>query len=98
MSVFVVAHLTFVDVDRYRRYQSHFAGVFRKFRGELLVADEQPILLEGSDQIDKVVIMEFPDAEEARRMMESPEYREISLDREAGANTHSVMVRSLGAT
>lgn len=95
MSVYIVAQLKFTDRARYDRYQSCFFGVFRNFRGRLLVADEHPVVIEGDWPRDKVVIMEFPDAEAAREFHESPEYQEIAVDRKAGADTVVMTVRGL---
>jgi len=61
MIIFIVAQLRFKDRDRYERYQTRFAGVFSKFRGRLLAADEHPRILEGQGAPDKVVVLEFPD-------------------------------------
>lgn len=95
MSVYIIAQLKFTERARYDRYQSRFMGVFTKFRGRLLVADERPVVLEGEWPRDKVVIMEFPDAEAAREFQESPEYREIAVDRKAGADAVVLTVRGL---
>lgn len=95
MSVYIIAQLKFTERERYDRYQSRFMGVFGKFRGKLLVADERPVVLEGDWPRDKVVIMEFPDAEAAREFHESPEYREIAVDRKAGADAVVLSVRGL---
>lgn len=94
MSVFVIASLTFTDKDRYRAYQARFAEVFRQSGGNLLVADEAPLALEGEPP-DKVVVMQFPDRETARRFLESPAYRAIAEDRKAGAAARAVLVRGL---
>lgn len=95
MSVYIIAQLKFTERARYDRYQSRFMGVFTKFKGRLLVADERPVVLEGEWPRDKVVIMEFPDAEAAREFQESPEYREIAVDHKAGANAVVLTVRGL---
>lgn len=94
MSVFVIASLTFTNKDRYRAYQARFAEVFRQSGGDLLVADEAPLALEGEPP-DKVVVMGFPDRETARRFLESPAYRAIAEDRKAGAAARAVLVRGL---
>lgn len=95
MSVYIIAQLKFTERTRYDRYQSRFMGVFTKFKGRLLVADERPVVLEGEWPRDKVVIMEFPDAEAAREFQESPEYREIAVDRNAGADAVVLTVRGV---
>jgi len=95
MSVYIIAQLKFTRRELYNRYQSRFADVFRKFRGKLLVADEHPVVVEGSWERDKVVIMEFPDEAAAQEFQTSPEYQEIAVDRKAGAEAIVLTVRGL---
>ncbi len=63
MTVYVMAQLKFTDRAAYDRYQARFFGVFSQFEGTLLAADEQPLVVEGEWQRDKVVLMSFPHAE-----------------------------------
>jgi len=86
MTVYIIAQLKFTRRELYNRYQSRFAGVFRKFKGRLLVADEHPVVMEGSWGRDKVVIMDSPDDAAAQEFQTSPEYQEIAVDRKAGAD------------
>ena len=95
MSVYIIAQLKFTERERYDRYQSRFMGVFKRFKGKLLVADEHPVVPEGDWPRDKLVIMEFPDAEAAREFQESREYQEIAVDRKAGADAIVMTVRGL---
>lgn len=95
MTVYAIAQLRFRDRTAYDRYAARFFDVFAKHRGRLLVADEAPIALEGPCDIDKVVVMAFPDEPSFRRFAESPEYFEISQDRIAGAETCSMLVRGI---
>ncbi|WP_076864781.1 DUF1330 domain-containing protein [Bradyrhizobium mercantei] len=85
MTVYVIVQLKMTDRAAYDRYQARFFAVFRKFNGRLLSADEQPAVLEGSWDRDKLVLMSFPDEAAFRAWSESPEYVEISRDRKAGA-------------
>jgi len=95
MAVYVIAQLKFTQRDLYDRYKARFMDVFKKFDGKLLVADEDPVLLEGAWDRDKVVIMEFPDEIAAKTFRESPEYREIAVDRKAGADGIVLSVRGV---
>ena len=88
-SCYVLAQLTIRDRARYDRYAARFMGVLAKFAGRLL-ADESPVLLEGEWPHQKVVLIEFEDADEARRWASSPEYREIAVDRE-GSTTATIL-------
>lgn len=95
MAVYLLAQLRFTDRDAYHRYQARFMDVFRKFDGQLLAADEHPLVLEGSWDRDKLVLMSFPDEESARKFSESTEYQEIAKDRKAGADAVVLMAHGL---
>ncbi|MEZ0384979.1 DUF1330 domain-containing protein [Mycobacterium sp. pW045] len=95
MSVYVIAQLRFTDRAAYDRYQAEFAGVFRRYSGTLLAADESPQVVEGHWDREKVVLMSFPDEDAFRRWAESPEYRRISKDRQAGADAVVVLAKGL---
>lgn len=95
MTVYIVAHLRFTDVARYRRYEERFPAAFAGSGGRLLVADEAPKPLEGDWPLDKLVIMAFPDEATARAFIDSPAYQEISEDRRAGAAMCAVLAHGL---
>jgi uncharacterized protein (DUF1330 family) len=73
------------DRAAYDRYQVRFFDVFRKYGGRLLSADENPAVLEGAWDCDKLVLMSFPDEVAFHAWADSPEYLEIANDRKAGA-------------
>jgi len=61
MTVYVIVQLKMTDRVAYDRYQAQFFDVFKKFDGRLLSADENPAVLEGRWDRDKLVLMSFPD-------------------------------------
>jgi uncharacterized protein (DUF1330 family) len=85
MTVYAIVQLKMIDRAAYDRYQARFFDVFRKFNGRLLSADENPTILEGAWDCDKLVLMSFPDEAAFQAWANSPEYLEISRDRKAGA-------------
>ena len=85
MTVYVIVQLKMIDRAAYDRYQARFFDVFKKFNGRLLSADENPTILEGGWDRDKLVLMSFPDEAAFQAWANSPEYLEISKDRKAGA-------------
>lgn len=94
MSVYVIAQISITDRDRYNKYQARFLEVFAKFEGELLAADENPRVLEGDWNREKVVLMKFPDKESFEEWAYSPEYEEIAKDRKAGSEGVFLLVKS----
>ncbi|PXX54067.1 uncharacterized protein (DUF1330 family) [Nocardia tenerifensis] len=96
MTVYVIAQLKFTDRSAYDRYQAAFLGVFTRYSGTVLAADESPQVYEGSSDREKVVLLSFPDEPAFRAWAESPEYLEIAKDRHAGADTVTLVVKGLG--
>src|SRR3954451_16654587 len=85
MTVYVIVQLKMTDRAAYDRYQARFFDVFRKFSGRLLSADENPTIVEGAWDHDKLGLMSVPDEVAFRAWADSPQYLEISKDRKAGA-------------
>jgi uncharacterized protein (DUF1330 family) len=95
VTVYAIAQLKFTDRASYDRYQAAFMDVFRRHPGTLLAADESPEVVEGHSELEKVVLMSFPDQAAFRGWAQSPEYQEISADRRAGADTVVLLVKGL---
>jgi len=93
MTVYAIVQLKMTDRAAYDRYQARFFDVFKKFSGRLLAADENPAVLEGAWDRDKVVLMSFPDEAAFHAWANSAEYLEIAKDRHAGAEAIVVLAR-----
>ena len=96
MTVYAIVQLKMTDRAAYDRYQTRFMDVFKKFSGRLLSADENPAVLEGAWDCDKLVLMSFPDEAAFRAWGNSPEYLEISKDRKAGARAVVLLAKGFG--
>lgn len=95
--VYAIAQLTITDRATYGRYQAQFMGVMKKFKGRVLAADEHPLVVEGSWDRQKLVLLEFPDEPSFREWVESPEYQEIAKDRKAGSDAVILLVKGIAA-
>ena len=95
VTVYAIAQLKFTDEAAYRRYQARFWDVFKAFDGQLLAADEAPVVTEGAWDGDKVVVMSFPDRAAYEAFAKSDAYQAISKDRWAGAETLALLVQGL---
>jgi hypothetical protein len=60
MAVYAIAQLTITDRTTYDRYQQRFMGVMKRFKGKVLAADENPQVVEGAWDRQKVVLLFFP--------------------------------------
>ena len=70
-------------------------GVLKRFKGRLLAADECPLVLEGTWERDKVVLLSFHDETDFHKWAESPEYQEIARDRKTGASAIVLLVHGI---
>lgn len=95
MSAYYIAHIKVVDDDLYRQVQQRFADVFAKHSGRVLAADPDFQVLDGSVDCDRVIVIEFPSAEELRAWYESPEYQESVEMRRRAARASIVLVHAL---
>jgi uncharacterized protein (DUF1330 family) len=93
MSVYVIAQISITDREAYNRYQSRFLDVFRQFKGQLLAAEENPEIIEGVWEREKVILMRFPDKESFEEWAFSPAYQEIAKDRKAGSEGVFLLVK-----
>ena len=95
MTVYAIAALKFTDRDAYNRYRAAFMEIFQRYSGTLLAADEEPKVIEGDWDREKIVLMSFPDEAAFREWAESPDYQRISEDRRAGADAVVVLVQAI---
>lgn len=96
MTVYALAQISIHDREAYNRYQARFMGVFQRFNGRLLAADEAPRVIEGNWDHQKAVLMAFPDEASFRAWADSPAYQEISKDRVAGSAGVVLLLNGLG--
>ena len=97
MTVYAIAQLRFTDRSAYDRYQNRFMGVFAKYSGTILAADEAPQVIEGDWDRQKVVLMSFPTEQQFDEWANSAEYQQISVDRRAGSDAVVLLVKGIGA-
>jgi uncharacterized protein (DUF1330 family) len=95
MSVYVIAQISIHDRSEYGKYEAGFLEVFSCYKGELLVVDENPTVVEGGWPCTRTVVIRFPTEEEARRWYESPEYQTIAQHRIRGSKTNAILARGL---
>jgi len=60
MTVYAIAMFSIRDPAAYERYQAWFVGVKNRYKGQLLAADKHPVVVEGSWDLEKVVLLSFP--------------------------------------
>ena len=95
MAVYVIAQLTITDRTAYNRYQSRFMEVMSHYKGRVLAADENPKVIEGQWDREKLVLLSFPDEAAFQEWGDSSAYQEIAKDRKAGSTAVVLLVKGI---
>lgn len=92
MAAYLLVDCEVTDPARYEIYKKLAPPAIEKYGGRYLVRGGAKTALEGEWKLDRVVILEFPDAQSAQRFYDSPEYRAARNERKGAANMKMVLV------
>jgi uncharacterized protein (DUF1330 family) len=84
MPAYLIARVEVTDWPRYREYTKATPGAIARFGGRFIVRGSEIVTLEGQPEPRRIVIIEFPNLEQAKAFYNSPEYAEAKKLR-AGA-------------
>jgi uncharacterized protein (DUF1330 family) len=80
---YVIANVTVTDAAGYEAYRRLVPASIEKFGGRFLARGGEIEVLEGDWRPGRLVILEFPSAEQAKAWWHSPEYAEARAIRQA---------------
>ena len=93
MPVYVIADVRDVrDVDALLEYRRRNTDAVAKHGGRFVVRGGEATVLEGEWPTQRMVVIEFPDADAARAWWESEEYEEIKPLRRGASDTNIILV------
>jgi uncharacterized protein (DUF1330 family) len=69
--------------------------IFSKYKGEILVVEESPTVLEGEWQYTRTVVLRFSDEDEAKRWYESLEYQKLAQHRFQASRTNAILAKGI---
>ena len=94
MSAYIILDVEIRDQDLYREYveATRRPGVGSESRGRALVRGGEIESLEGDWRPQRLLVLEFPDAEAARDWYFSPAYQEAKKIRDRAADSRAVLV------
>lgn len=93
MSSYFIAQIKIHDPDEYGKYLRGFDEVFARYKGEVLVVDDSPAVLEGVWPYTRVVVIRFPDEGEARQWYDSAEYQALAQHRFRAASVDILLAK-----
>jgi uncharacterized protein (DUF1330 family) len=95
MPAYVIVETDIHDPERYERYKAASPATIAAFEGRFLVRGGEHVTLEGDWDPPRVVMVEFPDLETARRWYASAQYGEARELREGAANLRMIAVEGV---
>lgn len=88
MPGYLIARVNVTDPEQYRKYTQVTPGVIAKYGGKFIVRGGPAVTLEGPEETNRIVVIEFPSRERATEFYKSPEYteaRKLRLDASEGS-------------
>jgi uncharacterized protein (DUF1330 family) len=95
MPAYVIAEVTVTDPSTMEEYRKQVPATVARYGGRFLVRGGAHQTIEGDWKPNRLVILEFPTMEQARRWYDSEEYREPKALRIKSGRTNLVMVEGV---
>jgi uncharacterized protein (DUF1330 family) len=96
MPAYIIADIQVSDPVAYDDYRPLAAASIARFGGRFIVRGGKIDLLEGEPQPERIVVIEFPDADTARRWYQSEEYQAALKIRQAASRGRVLLVEGAG--
>jgi uncharacterized protein (DUF1330 family) len=77
MTGYLIANIDVQDDAAYDAYRSRTPAIIAQYGGRFIVRGGAITPLEGDMNVRRLVILEFPSVDAARRFYDSPEYQEV---------------------
>jgi len=95
MAAYVIGEVEIRDADAYKEYAQRVPATIAQYGGRYLVRGGAVEPKEGGWSPRRVVVLEFPTMEQARRWYDSPEYAPVLAIRKRNADSRMIFVEGL---
>ena len=92
MPAYIIVETDIHDPEQYELYKQATPAAVAAYGGRFIVRGGELAVLEGDWHPKRLVLLEFPDLEAAKRFYASPEYQEAKRLREGAAGFNMVAV------
>ncbi len=95
MAAYVIAEVNVTDPVLFEEYRKIVPATIEKYGGRYKVRGGAAETLEGGWSPARMVVLEFPSMEQARKWYRSPEYAPALAIRLRAANTKAILVEGI---
>lgn len=96
MTAYVICDIDVRDPETYREYTALVPGTMEPFGGRFAVRGGEFEPLEGDWRPRRLVVLEFPSSDHARRWYASPDYAAAKQLRQRASSGNIVLVEGVG--
>ena len=95
MAAYLIVRVTVTDMEQYKEYMKLTPAILEQYGGKFIVRGGETVTLEGPEETNRMVIVEFPSVEQAQTFYESPEYQHAIRVRAGAATAQFVVVEGV---
>jgi uncharacterized protein (DUF1330 family) len=95
MPAYVIVDVTVTDLKEMEEYRKQVPATLAKYGGRFIVRGGAHQTVEGDWKPNRLVVLEFPSMEQARRWYDSEEYREPKAIRLRAGHANLVFVEGV---
>jgi uncharacterized protein (DUF1330 family) len=98
MSAYIISDVTIRDSETMQIYRTRAAASIAQYGGRYLARGGAVSRLEGDWNPQTIIVVEFPDVEQAQTWYRSPEYAFALAVRDEALSRNLILVEGVGAT
>ncbi len=95
MSAYLVARVNVTNPEKYKNYTTLSPAAIAAFGGKFLVRGGETETLEGQEETNRMVIVEFESLDKARAFYHSEQYTAARREREGAADGQFIIVEGI---
>ena len=95
MPAYLLVRANVTDMQQYREYMKLTPAIVEKYGGQFIIRGGDPVVLEGPEISDRIVMLKFDSVDTARRMYNSDEYQAAIKVREGAAEASFIVMEGL---
>lgn len=92
MPAYYIVEIDIQDEVKFEEYRQRVPGTIARYGGRYLVRGGRQETIEGDWKPKRIVVLEFPSFEQAKRWYDSDEYRPLRELRRGAARGHILLV------
>jgi uncharacterized protein (DUF1330 family) len=95
MSYYFITQIKIFDNLEYQKYIDQSGKIFKKYKGEYLSVDNEPVILEGKWDYSRSVLIKFKSKKDFGDWYNSEEYKEILAYRLNASDCDTILIKGL---